>query len=1175
MALVELKSNLANYRSEFTTPSVASQTVNNLRQTSKSNINKTSNSNLDIDSIPPSYVLRTQFTNSFIDSSLFDRSNNFISRYAGSTKFTQNTVNTSKYNIDSNPSKFSPQGIYSPSKFNFNAVVNTSKYNIDTTPRKFSPTTKYTPTNLYPESKVPTTTTRWKGTTAPAVNFFIDNKSGATGFTTKFTDPNQTKFIGATNLSYTYPKLLGLSDRLVSRPLTNSKFPNTGTATLADQLPGGSVFQYAKEGVIVSKKFSTKGYSESRKYGDNVKSIKDQSSKSLLFTRATEENSPSAIDQQYKKFNLRDESYNPSYMPQPFVLRGIQRKGKETPQYWGFGSKAGFDDGLIRGGIVTVADRVVSDTVRIAKWMASPKGLLWIVKQIGLGLTNPKVEATGGFLSRQTRIHTGITSLLSVAGSPFGLHFTRHGLPFINDVASYENVQIRKKLLFDLVPGRSNRLLSLKNELGLNKRSGISLIQKGMEIPSLSGLGGPNSVYGIGLTGITRGSKSIETTAEAILDRLLIINPFSIEESYAGDKSGYQTSIATGNAGYKRKGKVPFLSSRYFNGRLRPDLETISKNLFTDILIINGPSTVAKDYSANPYKPYIVDNRNNLDTINPFSELINYAGNKSGYATSISKGNDGYKREGEARPDLEKTSKNLLDAVDFLNGPSTVAKDYSANPYNPYVADAESKDLITRKAYNDKLYAVGLRANTNHDFDATNTNQSTGSVSDLENRSAKLYNDRFNGSNSSTAGYKSNPYAPYIADADAESKGLITRKTYSDKQYAGTLRAKTKHTFDVNRDTNTNTSSTVDVFTSTDPETKDSLRTLTYGITGSNNIETNAKKVEKYPGSPKNPINDYITLAYGKIPTKLSSIIPNDFRNDINKANTKLTDIQKGFVGINANAKYYNDNNLEGKYGFGNLGEVGADRSNPNAFAASGLDFGQGNRRIIVQKNSRFRGDKVNALDVNLNGISSGEIYPEKAEDLIKFYFQDGAVQNGSTGNVAVMAFRATMTGFTDSFSPGWDRIDIMGRPDGAYLYNSFERNISFNFTVAALSRSEMIPMWRKLNYLASYTMPDFNGNQKPSGPFMRITIGDLFHQTPGFITSLSYTIPDDATWDIAEDAGTNDDAKQLPMVVEASVSFTIVGDYRPQMHGRVYSLSKNGTRKSEPGQWLSDAIPK
>ena len=169
------------------------------------------------------------------------------------------------------------------------------------------------------------------------------------------------------------------------------------------------------------------------------------------------------------------------------------------------------------------------------------------------------------------------------------------------------------------------------------------------------------------------------------------------------------------------------------------------------------------------------------------------------------------------------------------------------------------------------------------------------------------------------------------------------------------------------------------------------------------------------------------------------------------------------------------------------------------------------------------------------------------------------------------MPFRCTMTGYSDSFTPGWDRIDIMGRPDGAYLYTTFERSVSFNFTVAALSRSEMIPMWRKLNYLSTYTMPDFNGSARPSGPFMRISIGSLFKNTPGFISSLTYTVPDDATWDIAEDAKgskPNKDAKQLPMIVDVAMSFTIVGDFRPQMMGRAYSLQGEG-------DWLKDSVTK
>ena len=621
--------------------------------------------------------------------------------------------------------------------------------------------------------------------------------------------------------------------------------------------------------------------------------------------------------------------------------------------------------------------------------MTSPKGLLWIVKQVGLGLSNPKVETAGLLVPRLTRIHTGVASLLSVAGSPFGLHFDRHGIPFVNSIAKYENVQKIKKLKFDASPGRSNRLIDLRNDLRLNiDKRRPSLINEGMQIPTLSGLGGPNSLYGIGYTDISRGSKSIKGGFDAYIEREQI-NPFTISKNYAGKKAGQNSAISSGNDGYKRERAS------------RPDLETISKNLFNLITIISGPGTVAKDYNANPYAP-------NFDI--------------------------------------------------------------------PY-------DLI--KEYSDALYIRSLRANTNNDFD-TNKDVANVTIDDISKRTGL-------GSKFNTEIYP-DPAKSHLPSID---------------------------------------------------------------------IETNTAKVSKYQGSPKNPINDYITMAYGKIPKNSSGKIElkGDFRNALEKDT-------KGFTGI---PNDYINNNLEGTYGFGNLGEVGADRTNPNAFAATGSDFGKGNRTIITEKNKQFRGDKVNALDVNLKGIPSSQIY-DGTKDLIKFYFQDGAVQNGNSGNHAVMAFRATMTGFTDSFSPGWDRIDVMGRPDGAYLYNSFERNISFNFKVAALSRSEMIPMWRKLNYLASYTMPDFNGNSKPSGPFMRITIGDLFHQTPGFITSLSYSIPDDCTWDIAEDADTNPDAKQLPMVVEASVSFTIVGDYRPQMHGRVYSLSKNGTRKLGEGQWLSEA---
>ena len=636
-------------------------------------------------------------------------------------------------------------------------------------------------------------------------------------------DINPTKFSPAEK--YT-PSMLNSYSYTESFPTKNSKF-DQGIVSITNQVGSGTPFRYSDQANIrygnQSAVFSLgSSYLNSYRPTDNLES-------KLLNVSLDKK----AIDLQYKKLNLTSDEHNPynSYLTQPYVLRGIQRKGDEIPQRWGFG--IGFDDGLIRSGAVTMADRILADTARIAKFMASPKGLLWIVKQVGLGLSNPKVEATGGAFTRQTRIHTGVTSLLSVAGTGLGLHFTRHGIPFANESASYEAV--KRAQLLNI---KDNRLIKLKSELISPNTNTAELVAtalsgfNGQPITELSGLAGPNSVYGIGTTTIRRYSNT----------------------------TGLETS------------------------------ETL--------------------------------------------------------------------------------------------------------------------------------------ASKNGEF---------------------------------PAGFNVLP-----------------------------------------------------------------------------------------------DIKSYATLAYSQIPKKKSKSIV-DFRDIRDEKTTP---------------GYYDTNNLETKYGFRNIGKVG-NASNKDysatgldSFIVNGIEFTGNNRKILVEK-SIFRGDAINALDIG--NASSNEVYGPNANDFIKFYFEDGEQSKN------VMVFRATLTGFSDSFNPGWDKIDIMGRPEGAYIYTSFERNVSFNFTVAALSRSEMIPMWRKLNYLASYTMPDYTGT-RVSGPFMRITVGDLFQQTPGFISSLSYSIPDDATWDIAEDYTENPDAKQLPMIVEVAMSFTIVGDYKPQNMGRVYSLSPKGDKDSIPGQWLTGA---
>jgi hypothetical protein len=969
MALVELKSNLANFRSSFTTTPLE-DTVNN-------------GSQLNIDTIPKSYNRRTAWTNARVERSELNRDSDNILKYTGRTKFLPKYVALSKFNIDSTLSKFSPTGKYAPSKY-----AN--------------------------EKAIPSTTTRWIGSTAPAVNYFDNKKSGASGFEIKATDKNKSGFTGVDNVSntYNYPtNVVGVHGSTVaSLPLTNTKYPIDGIASLGTQLGNGSKFYYLSDNIRTSKTFSEGGYYDKKKYGDTVKPnssvlgakasappsaidstlsnlpllnakypidgfasltnqlgigskfyyISDNARVDKLFslggynekrkysdlvklntsalkTKALDsKSSPSAIEEQYKKLNLRDDPHNiyNTYIQQPYVLRGIQREDKKEPQLWGIGR---FDDGLIRGGATTAVERAALDTVRIAKWLASPKGLLWVVKQVGLGLTNPKVETIAGDnpLARQTRIHTGVASLLSVAGSAFGLHITRHGIPFANEAASYGAVQLAKGVTYKL-NSNSNRLISLKGELF--KTSTITL----------------NDAFKI------------------------------LDASKASDRK-FVSTVVKGFAGLS--------------------MEELSGN-------------------AGPQSVYGIG------------------------ATPIRRAVD-----------------SVTDAVN------------------------NAKDSKFATSFNSKtLYAGVERAKTNNTYDV--------SIDDKKRDIAKV---------------------------DTENS----------------LRTRLENL-----------------------QSNSSTKDDTPGAGNNVQLQTNKTLVTSIPGKPDNLINQYEVLAYNRIPKKVDLKSFNDFRNS-------LSDDSNAFSGkitsANTDALSYENNNLENKKGFGQQGKVGADRSNPLEFFAPSKNYGRDvSRRPWAANIDKFRGDKITALDIvqSNTALTPAQVYSDE-RDQIEFYFEDG--DQGTN----VMVFRCTMTGFSDSFSPGWNRIDIMGRPDGAYLYSSFERQVSFTFTAAATSRTEMIPMWRKLNYLASYTMPDFRVGGRPSGPFMRLTIGNLFKNTPGFINSLSYTIPDEATWDV--DANNRDgEGKQLPNIVEVSVGFTVIADFRPQVMGRAYSMFAGKT--GDDYDWLWDA---
>ena len=105
-------------------------------------------------------------------------------------------------------------------------------------------------------------------------------------------------------------------------------------------------------------------------------------------------------------------------------------------------------------------------------------------------------------------------------------------------------------------------------------------------------------------------------------------------------------------------------------------------------------------------------------------------------------------------------------------------------------------------------------------------------------------------------------------------------------------------------------------------------------------------------------------------------------------------------------------------------------------------------------------------------------------------------------------------------------------------------------FTVATQSKAELIPMYRKLNYLVSNTAPDYGPTGRMRTPFTRLTIGSWCDRIPGVINSVNLKWQKDYPWEIAISGPEGNIDKHmhvLPHVLDVSVQFTPVHNFLPE----------------------------
>jgi hypothetical protein len=224
--------------------------------------------------------------------------------------------------------------------------------------------------------------------------------------------------------------------------------------------------------------------------------------------------------------------------------------------------------------------------------------------------------------------------------------------------------------------------------------------------------------------------------------------------------------------------------------------------------------------------------------------------------------------------------------------------------------------------------------------------------------------------------------------------------------------------------------------------------------------------------------------------------------------------------------------------------------------------------RLNLGSSDNKQYDKINALPL----YQSEKVNSDKiTTDIIPFRI--GVIDNDVPSKKTYIHFRAFLDNISDSYSAEWKSQKYIGRGEDLYTYGGFDRKVSLSWTVVAQSKKELIPMYKKLNYLASVVMPDYSDSGYMRGNMVTLTVGGYFNEQPGIITGFSFDMNDDnATWEIGiNESGSEDDTtSQLPHLIKVKgFNFIPIHNFVPRLQQNIF-----GTAELDPITKLPKVTP-
>tara|TARA_R110002167_G_scaffold80001_2_gene220175 strand:+ start:5358 stop:7430 length:2073 start_codon:yes stop_codon:yes gene_type:complete len=235
-------------------------------------------------------------------------------------------------------------------------------------------------------------------------------------------------------------------------------------------------------------------------------------------------------------------------------------------------------------------------------------------------------------------------------------------------------------------------------------------------------------------------------------------------------------------------------------------------------------------------------------------------------------------------------------------------------------------------------------------------------------------------------------------------------------------------------------------------------------------------------------------------------------------------------------------------YDLGNPGVMKDPDSNFSEVATDGVAYG-GYIRQTDENLSTYnvynvsKTDKINMIDVFTKKKSELDT-TTLPKDFIKFRIE--AINSASPDKSDYIVFRALLDDMSDSYAASHNSYTYNGRPETFYTYKGFKRDISISFKIAAQTRHEMMPLYRKLNYLVSQTAPDYSTSRMMT-PYVRLTVGDWIARTPGVISSIGLKWNKEYPWETRLlDQSDDLNMLELPHILDVSMKFIPIHNFTP-----------------------------